>query len=244
MLDYWSLTGNAAALRLAKGAIATVKGTATNGFRRAGASSLYSLRHRTPANTYHQMHIEQFLQLWQFTHDVFFVTTATAYRADYPNPPTAGQLRATPRTSTIYQVNSSMRITRSARVHFSRATHAPVDRRQRITGGPIALRVSKGPYTNWWFPEAYGVTWLLGAKDTHGYAPDAHVWFAPGTYSAYRLNAAGAIAARRTRRFAARSSAPTAVSGIVQGRPAYYFTTGTYAGYWLPMASGITVSSR
>ena len=30
--------------------------------------------------------------------------------------------------------------------------------------------------------------------------------------------------------------------GIVQGRPAYYFTTGTYAGPWLPMARGIGVA--
>ncbi len=243
VLDYWAMTHAALAAQLARGAIATVKATATNGFRRANGSSLYSLRHRTAANTYHQMHIEQFLQLWQFTHDAFFITTANAYRTDYPKPATTGTMRATPRTSTIYQVDSAMRVVRTSRVHFSRITHAPVNHRQRIFGGPVALRVSRGPYANWWFPEAYGTTWLLGATDTHGYAPDAHVWIAPGSYTAYRLNASGVIAGRRTVRFHVRSSAPSAVSGVVWARPSYYFTRGTYAGYWLPMARGISVAA-
>ena len=243
LLDYWTMTHSLLAQQLTKGAIATVKATAVHNFRRTNGSSLYSLRHRTLANTYHQMHIEQFLQLWQFTHDIFFVTTANAYRADYPKPATTGTMRATPRTSTIYQVNSAMRVVRTSRVHFSRITHAPADHRQRITGGPVALRVSRGPYANWWFPEAYGTTWLLGAADTHGYAPDVHVSIAPGSYSAYRFNAAGVMSGRKTVRFHTRSSAPSAVSGTTLGRYSYYFTTGTYAGYWLPMAPGIGVAA-
>lgn len=243
LLDYWSLTGNAQAATLSKGAIATVVSTAVDHFRRAGGSSLYSLRHRTLAKTYHQIHVEQFLQLWQFTHDIFFVNAANLYRGDYPNPPTAGTMRATPRTSTIYQVDSAMRITRSATVHFTRDTHAPADRRQRLTGGPVALRVSKGPYTGWWFPEAYGVTWLLGAKDTHGYAPEVRVRVQPGTYSAYRLNSAGVIAGHKTVTFRTASSAASSTSGVVWARGSYYLTAGVWAGYWVPMSRGISVST-
>lgn len=243
VLDYWQLTNNAQAASLAKGAIATVTATAMNSFRLVNRSSLYSLRHRTAANTYHQMHIEQFLQLWQYTHDIYFVNASNAYRRDYPYPATSGQMRATPRTSTIYQVDSALRITRSATVHFTRVTHAPADRRQRLAGGLVALRVSKGPYAGWWFPEAYGVTWLLGAKDTHGYAPDVHVKIAPGTYTAYRLNSSGVISGSKTVTFGRASSAPSAVSGVVWARPSYYFTRGTYAGYWLAMVPGITVAA-
>jgi D-glucuronyl C5-epimerase-like protein len=243
VLDYWMLTRSPTALQLAKGAIATVKAHAPHAFRRVGASSIYSLRHRTPANTYHQMHVEQFLKLWQYTHDVLFITTATSYRGDYPKPATTGTLRATPHTSTIYQVDSAMRVTHTRRVHFSRITHAPANHRQRIVGGPIALHVSKGPYTNWWFPEAYGTTWLLGATDTHGYAPDAHVRIAPGTYTAYRLDTTGVIAGRKTATFHGPTTAATAVSGIVEGRQANYIATGTYAGYWLPMVHGISVTA-
>jgi hypothetical protein len=243
VLDYWMLTRSAAALRLAKGAIATIKVTAPRAFRRVGASSIYSLRHATPAKSYHQMHVEQFLQLWQFTGDVLFITMANSYRGDYPKPATSGTLRATPHASTIYQVNSAMRVVRTSRVHINRITHAPAGHRQRIAGGPIALRVAEGRYATWWFPEAYGTTWLLGATDTHGYAPEARVRIAPGTYTAYRLNSAGLIADRKTITFHHTANARTAVSGIVQGRQAYYLATGTYAGYWLPMVHGISVTA-
>ena len=47
------------------------------------------------------------------------------------------------------------------------------------------------------------------------------------------------MSGRKTVRFHTRSSAPSAVSGTTLGRYSYYFTTGTYAGYWLPMAPGI-----
>lgn len=246
LLDYWSLTGSGRAAELTRGAITTVRHlamTTTPGFRRPAGSSLYSLRHKTPANTYHQMHIEQFLQLWGFTRNVWFITSATSYRGDYPNAATAGTMRATPRTSTIYRVNAAMRITATSRVHFPRVTHAPTDRRQRIAGGPVALRVSKGPYTGWWFPEVHGNTWLLGAEDTHGYYPDAQVYIAPGSYTAYRLGPGGDISGRKTVRFTSTSSAPTAISGVVQARHVYYFTRGVYAGYWLPMVRGISVRS-
>jgi hypothetical protein len=245
VLDYWMLTRDARALQLAKGAIATIKATAatTSGFRRVGGSSIYSLRHRTLANSYHQTHVEQFLQLWQYTHNAAYITTANSYRGDYPKPATSGTMRATPRTSTIYQVNSAMRVVRTSRVHFGRVTHAPADHRQRITGGPNALHVSTGPYANWWFPEAHGTTWLLGGTDAHAYVPDAHVRIAPGTYTAYRLDTTGDVAGNKTVTFHTSSGAPTAVSGIVQGRQAYYFEAGTYAGYWLPMVHGISITA-
>lgn len=51
------------------------------------------------------------------------------------------------------------------------------------------------------------------------------------------------MAAHSAYRFHTRSSAPSAVSGTTLGRYSYYFTTGTYAGYWLPMAPGIGVAA-
>jgi D-glucuronyl C5-epimerase-like protein len=42
---------------------------------------------KTPANSHHQMHVEQFPQLWQYTDDVLFITTANSYRGDYSKRP-------------------------------------------------------------------------------------------------------------------------------------------------------------
>ena len=239
LFDYWELTGNGTALSLIRGAISTVQRTAMSEFRRVNASSVYSLRHKTPAKSYHQIHVDQMLLLLRYTHNSGFASTATAFRNDYPKTAVTGTMQATTRTSTIYQINSSGGITASKRVSFSRATTAPIDRRFRLYNGPVALRVSAGPYTNWYFPESYGITWVLGATDVHDYSPQLKLYFDAGTYSAYKLDANGKVAGSKTVRFTASSSAPTGRSAIVQGRPAYYFAVGTYAGYWLPMQRGV-----
>jgi D-glucuronyl C5-epimerase-like protein len=239
LIDYWQLTGNGTALSLIRGAIETVRRTAMPQFRRISASSRYSLRHNTPAGSYHQLHVQQMLGLLSYTHDPGFAAVAAAYRSDYPQIDVTGTVQATTRTSTIYQINSSGAIVASKRVTFTRWTSAPIDRRQRLSGGPIGLRISGGPYKNWWFPEKFGDTWVLGALDVHHYTPSLTVYIGPGTFSAYKLDASGHVKAAKTIRFTARSSAPTRMSAIVQGRPTYYFATGAYAGYWLPMQRGV-----
>jgi hypothetical protein len=239
LFDYWQLTNSTVAQDLIRGAINTVAQTAMSQFRRVNASSVYSLRHRTPAGTYHQIHVTQMLNLLAYKHNTSFATVATAFRNDYPLPSVTGTMQATAHTSTIYQATSAGVISGSKRVSFAGQTTAPTDHRLRLSGGPIALRVSAGPYTGWWFPESYGVTWLLGATDTHAYTPQVKVYIEPGTFSAYRLDAAGRVAGSRSVTFTATSTAPSVASAIVGGRPAYHFTVGAYAGYWLPMAAGI-----
>ncbi|TDQ05335.1 D-glucuronyl C5-epimerase family protein [Labedaea rhizosphaerae] len=239
LFDYWQLTGNATALSLIRGAVETVRLTAMPEFRRIGASSRYSLQHNTPAGAYHQLHVQQLLGLLTYTHDPGFAAAAAAYRGDYPRPDITGTVQATTRTTTIYQVDSSGAIVGSKRVSFTRWTQAPIDRRQRLSGGPIALHVSGGPFKNWWFPESFGSTWALGAVDAHPYTPPLTVYMGPGSYSAYRLDASGRVVGSRTVRFTATTSAPTKLSAIIQGRAAWYFEGGAYAGYWLPMQRGV-----
>ena len=117
-----------------------------------------------------------------------------------------------------------------------RTTGAPVSERHRIKGGPTALKVSAGPYSGWWFPEARGVTWLRGATDLHAYRPRVKVVLAAGrTYSAYRLGSSGAVEASRTISVgSASTSAPSTANALVEGRPAFRIDAGSLAGYWLP----------
>ncbi|MGN6723374.1 MAG: D-glucuronyl C5-epimerase family protein, partial [Marmoricola sp.] len=208
LLDYWQLTRDALALELIRGAVATVQQTAMTAFRRPKAVSAYSLRHRTPAWTYHQIHVRQFLMLLRYTKNSGFAATANAYRDDYPLLSVSGTLQATPHTSTIYQVGTNGRILRSKRVAFARPTTAPFDRRWRLLNGPVALRVSAGPYKGWYFPESFGVTWALGATHPHGDAPAGRVYFERGSYTAYKLDATGRVPAHRTVRPARPSRAP------------------------------------
>jgi hypothetical protein len=99
------------------------------------------------------------------------------------------------------------------------------------------LRISAGPYTDWWFPEGFGKAWIRGAKEPHAYSPrQVTAVFTPGTYSAYRYDSAGKRIGAKTITFTKNSSAPTGRSGIVEGRPNYYFTVGAWKGYWVPMS--------
>ncbi|MFC5285789.1 D-glucuronyl C5-epimerase family protein [Actinokineospora guangxiensis] len=242
LIDYWALTADPTAADLIRGAAATIKDTGLTGFRKPRALSLYALTSTTQNAKYHQIHVEQALHLWGFTRDPVFLAVASAFRDDYPLPTVGGTMRATRRTSTIYQVDSAMRVVRSKEVSFSRDTQAPADRRQRVTGGPVAFRVTAGSYKNWWFPEGVGTTWLLGAKDVHEYRPQARVQIAAGGYSAYRLDAAGGVAGAKTVSFTRATSAPAVRSGIVQGRQAYYFAVGAFAGHWLPAGPRLALS--
>jgi hypothetical protein len=243
LVDYWGATADPAAAELIQGATATIKDTGRTAFRKVDAMSLYALGDTVQNAKYHQIHVEQALLLWRYTSDPYFIGMAADYRADYPLPTVSATVRVTPRTSVAYQLDSAMRIVRTKSVSFSRDSQAPVDRRQRVTGGPIALRVTAGSHTNWWFPEAVGTTWLLGAHDVHEYSPQPRLVIAAGSYSAYRLDAAGTVAGATTVQFGRETSAPTVRSAIVQGRPAYLFTVGTFAGHWLPAQPAVTVSA-
>lgn len=159
LLAYWTFTRSPLAVQLTKGAISTVKATATNGFRRVGGSSLYSLRHKTPANTYHQMHIEQFLQLWQYT--------PTTSSSSPPQPPTAVTTPSPPRPAPCAPHPTRQRSTRSTRRCASSApatsTSPGSPMPPRTTGSASAAESSRYACRR--------ARTRTGGSDTHGYAP-------------------------------------------------------------------------
>ncbi len=240
--DYWQLTGDPLARRLFLGALSTIEATVPTQFRRPGWASIYSLRHAVNTLSYHRVHINQFLMLWRLTGDRRWIAAATTFRNDFPTQQTSGTLRISPRATTVYRVNAAGAIVERRTVAFSRLTQAPFDRRQRLLNGPIAYRVTAGGLKNWWFPEGFGVSWGLGALNTQQYVPVIPLVFRGGTtFTAYRLDRAGAVVGHKTMTLVAGrdSGAPTGSSAIVQGRPAYYIATGALAGYWVPMQSKV-----
>lgn len=240
--DYWQLTKDDNARKLFLGGLSTIERSVLTEYRRPTWLSVYSLRHQVNTHSYHRIHIGQFLVLWRLTKDNRWVEAATAFRNDYPTEQQTGQLRITPKVRTIYKISSTGGIASSRTVSFARLTGAPYDRRQRLQGGPIAYRVTAGAYAGWWFPEGYGVAWGLGAIDQHGYFPETPVVFRGGTtFTAYRLDSAGNVAGSKTLTISSTrvSGAPTRYSGVVLGRPSYYFYSGAFAGYWVPLQSKV-----
>lgn len=238
--DYWQLTQSEEVRGIALGALRTVELTVPGEFRRVRAVSVYSLWHKVPTFSYHKVHIRQFLELWRLTRSqVFYINVANAYRSDFPLRTGTGTMVIPTRVKTFYKADSTGRITGTRSVSFARQTGAPYNDRMRLQGGPIGLRISAGAYTGWYAPEGYGQAFAKGAIDKHGYLPRTTIQFQPKSFTAYRLDSAGNISGYRNITINRNSNAPTSYSGIVQGRPAWYFDVGAFTGLWVPMQSGI-----
>ena len=242
--DYWLLTGDARARRLFDGAVTTVHDTALSRFRRPDWVSIYSLRHACPLGSYHPVHIALFQTLFQITGDGRFAKAANLFSSDYPTAPVDGTGTLAAGTSTAYQLDAHHRVVGSRRVSLRHAVSVPVDGRARAFRGPVLLRVAGGRLAGWWFPERYGRAWLTRPTDVQGYRPRAlKVGFRPGTYVGYRYDAAGQRVRRKALTFRRTSWAPTTHSADVAGRRSFRFTTGAWAGYWVPMSSKMLLGS-
>jgi len=241
--DYWSLTQNTDAHLLYLGGLKTVEDTVLTEFRRPNWASVYSLGHKIPTLSYHFIHTDQFLQLWKQTRQPFFIQAASTFRSDYPRKRLTGRVIITSKVRTLWKVNSSGVMTSSRSVVFSRVSGAPWNFRQRIKGGAVGLLISKGPYQGWYVQEKVGVAWSLGAIDVHRYGPAATLQFSPRRFTAYRLGTNGKIVSSKQVSILRVSNAPTSMSAIVQGRPAWYVSKGSLAGYWVPMQSGVSLVS-
>jgi len=238
--DYWILTGESEVQDLALGALRTVELTVPVEFRRPNGASVYSLRHGYPSYTYHNVHVRQMLEIWRLvTSRVYFVNVANVYRRDFSQRGGAGVAVISPRVTTLYKADSLGKISATRSVSFTRRTGAPYDYRHRLQGGPVGLRISAGAYAGWFAPEGFGVAWSTGAVDRHGYLPRVTIQFQPKSFTAYRLDGAGNIAGHKNLTITRTSNAPSPESGVVQGRPAWYFPDGAFAGLWVPMQTGI-----
>jgi len=243
LYDYWQLTKSQEALAMLKGAITTVEKMVPTKFRRVNAASVYSLRHQLNSITYHRVHVEQLVYLHQMTHRAVSVSTANLFRSDFPLRTVFGTAALTPRSKVAYRLDANRKIVGTRAVAFTRNTSASSNRRERALGGPVMLRISAGPYLDWWFPEANSTTWLLGAKEPHVYAPrPLAVTFAAGVHTGYRYDSGGRRVGSKVLTFARASNAPTGRSAIVEGRANIYVGVGAFAGYWVPNNSKLRFS--
>jgi hypothetical protein len=238
LYDYWQLTKSPEALAMINGAITTVEQMAPTKFRRVNGASVYSLHHQMPTVTYHHVHVDQLVYLYQITHRTISVSTANLFRTDFPLRTVSGTAVLTPRSRLAYRLDANRKVIATRTVSFSRNTSAPSNRRERSLGGPVMLRISRGPYLDWWFPESMGTTWLLGAKEPHLYRPrQLTVTFAAAVHTGYRYDSAGRRVGSKALTFSRASNAPTGMSAIVEGRTNIYVSVGAFAGYWLPISS-------
>jgi hypothetical protein len=236
LYDYWQLTGDPKALPLLSGGIATQTNLILGAFRVPSYASYYSLHHKVNSITYHSVHIEQFVKMYQLTDRALFAQAANLYRADFPLRTTTGTVLLTPRAKVAYLLDGGRTITATRSVAFARNTSAPGNRRERLADGRVMVRISAGPYAGWWFPEAFGSAWYAGPEDVHQYRPRSlTIQLLAGTYTGYRYDTTGRRIGSRTLTFSADRTLRVTQTAVVDTRNAFSPAAGDpFAGYWVP----------
>lgn len=240
LVDYWNLTHDARAALLFDGAVTTIQDTALNGFRHPGAASSYSLRHQHSHMRYHHTHVLQFRFIYQLTHRGAFVAFANTYRNDWPQTWSTSPGVLTRKLHRVFRVEGGV-VTGSRVVRLKKNRRSvQMNSRVRVPRRGVMVRIASGRYAGWYAKEHYGRAWMARPTDVHLYAPrKVTVGFLPGTYVGHRYWSTGTRRSTRTLTFGKRTTSPSGQSAFIGGQPAFLFTSGSWAGYWVPLQSGM-----
>lgn len=236
-----STASRARAAQLFDGAATTVRYYALSTFRAPGWISRYSLLHVIRNPHYHEVHTGQLLQLQYITGLSWYAGAADVLRGDYPTPSQPGSVGFASGLHRAYRFDSKGAVTASMTRTLPAASGAPNDLRRRIVGRGIYYHITKGAFAGWWVAESWPATYQRSIILRHDYLPERHVTMRAGTWTAYQYNPQGVVTARTTATYAAATSAPGSASALVHGQLHVLITRGRYAGYWLPVVSGVAI---
>jgi hypothetical protein len=243
--EYERLTRDQSALALYDGAVTTLR-RHLDDLRVPHWRSLYCLTHRSEAsNGYHQLHVEQFAQLWLMTRDPHFVRFAERLRDDNPYPILDSQrvieFRAGAHVG--YDIDlATGKVLDEERASLRTAETGTTIRRMRMKGrggrpGGIYYRVRSGPLYDRWVREEPGRTTLRGPVAELAYRGERRAQLAGGReYVGRRYDRSGNVVASERVRLAEDTDTGIGRTAWVDGTPAGRLTAGPLAGTWVPLA--------
>jgi hypothetical protein len=242
--EYQRLTSDPAALALYDGAITTMRHHLDD-LRVPRWRSAYCLTHRAEAsNGYHQLHVDQFTQLWLMTRETRFIRFAETLRDDNPYP-----ILASPRTIAFaagkhvgYEIDiATGRVLDEERVSLRTPETGTTIRRMRIKGtadlaGGIYYRVASGPLYDRWVREEPGRTTLRGPVAELAYRGGRWMGLESGReYTGRRYDRSGTVVATEQARFTKAVETTIDRTAWIDGAPAGHVTAGPLAGTWVPL---------
>ena len=233
----------ALAARLFDGGVTTVRANALNVFRAPGCiSRLIQMLHNIRDAHYQEVHTQQLLQLEYLTGQSWFAQASDLFRGDYPDASQPGSVAFAAGSHLAYRFDGASKITASMSRKLptpSGAPNGPPSADPRGRG--IYFHITKGVFAGWWVPEVWPATYQRSVLLRHDYFPSRQVTLRAGTWTAYRYNSSAAALAHRTGSYASPTSAPVSASAVIHGQLHLLISRGRYAGYWLPMTSGVTL---
>ena len=146
-------------------------------------------------------------------------------------------------TTTGYKFDTHGAVIGSRTYSLARSSSALASQRSKaIPGHPGAwFLVTNGVWAGYWVQESPRV-YLPGVAEQMAYSPVHTVWFLAGTHVGYRFNTAWQVASTWSYTLARSSSASADKWAVINGRPYVAIVNGVWAGYWVPIGSGVTVN--
>lgn len=236
--DAWKLLRDPDAYALFRGGAATMANT-FGSFRVPGWVSRYCLTHGTLSIGYHNVVIEELLQLHGLTTNPAWSRRADLLATDYPRATAKGTVVMSAGSVTGYRFSSTGTVTGQKTVRLTSSSSAPADARQRILGRAIHYRITAGMLAGYWVSESHPARRLMGVYERTSYPFERLAYFPRGTTTGYKVSDPGGVTSSPvSRRFLRESAAPFDRSAWVSGRHYVHITSGAFADRWVP-SSGL-----
>ena len=100
--------------------------------------------------------------------------------------------------------------------------------------------MTNGVWAGYWVAESPRV-YLPGIAELVTYSPARTVAFGAGTHTGYRFTTSGQVSATKSYALARSSSASADRWAVINGRAYVLMVNGVWAGYWMPIGTGVTV---
>lgn len=153
----------------------------------------------------------------------------------------SGRLEAGPQTG--YQFDASWNVLATTVVTLPAPLTVTVDnRRWSSPRNGAYLHLATGPLAGRWVREST-TAYVPGVIVTKDYAPAARVSFPVGGYLGYTFGSAGQLVGTKYAVVRTTSSASTLRRAVISGRPYAAMSSGTWAGYWVPLTAPTTLAA-
>jgi len=146
-------------------------------------------------------------------------------------------------TTTGYRFDSSGAVIASKPYTLAKSSTASTSQRSTAIPGHSGawFYVINGVWAGYWVqesPRAY----LPGIAELVPYSPARTISFQAGAHTGYRFNSLWQVSAAKAYTLSASSSASADRWAVINGRGYVYIINGVWAGYWMLVGSGVTVS--
>jgi hypothetical protein len=148
---------------------------------------------------------------------------------------TLQRLRLEPGTQVGYRFDSFGSATSSRSVHLTAVSWADTSVRA-VVNGTTYWRVASGPLTGFWVPQS-SMAHRRGSIDKLLFTAPPRIDLAAGTYTGYRFDYYGRVTSSLTSRTTRTTIFHVSGWAVINGRPYFLVSSGTWAGTWLPETS-------